>query len=672
MRHIARSALAALAAATALVSVIALAVALAPRPAVAGEAAAAPGVVSHVKVVSDKVPDISSLEAWRAAFIKDGMTDRDKALAVWRTVVMFQHQDGPPKEYLQLEDTVLDPLKLFNVYGYSFCSVATSHMLALARYAGLEGRGWSISAHCVPDVRWGDAWHMLDASLINYFPFPDAAGEPAGVEDIIAGVKEWYAAHPEYRKNDKRLREFMAAGGWRQGPAVLANSPFYDDNGWLPAATHGWYSTMQEYDGSTANVYESGYSVGYQVNVQLRRGERLVRRWSNKGLHINMDGGGTPGCLKATVGKDSLRYSPRYGDLAPGRVGNGTHEYAVPLADGGFRAGALAAQNLACRAEDPAGPALHARDASADGVLVLRMPSSYVYLGGTLAMEAVVGDGGSVAVAFSDNNGLDWRDVETVTASGKREIDLKALVFRRYDYRLRFTLKGKGTGLESLAVTHDVQHSQRALPALAMGANKIAFSAQPQEGTVTIEGSTDPNSRGKQLMYTDFHPVVEGVADDALRLTGPKGAVTFPVATPGPMTRLRVSVFYRARDAGDAWNVDASFDGGKTWRNMGRCQGPTRNHGRYFVLDDPPPDAREAQVRLSGEQRNTTMIYQTRIDADYREPAGGYRPITVTYEWDEAGQAKTDVHVAAGPEESYAITCGEKPVMKSLTVEWAE
>src|SRR5690349_9775438 len=68
------------------------------------------GVVCHIKVLSDKVPDVSSLEAWKQSFLKDGMTDRDKALAAWRTAVTFQHQDVPPHEYLQHESVVQDPI----------------------------------------------------------------------------------------------------------------------------------------------------------------------------------------------------------------------------------------------------------------------------------------------------------------------------------------------------------------------------------------------------------------------------------------------------------------------------------------------------------------------------------------------------------------------------------
>jgi hypothetical protein len=47
----------------------------------------APGIVSHIKVVSDKVEDVTTLEDWKKACIKDGMSDQDKARAIWKTIV---------------------------------------------------------------------------------------------------------------------------------------------------------------------------------------------------------------------------------------------------------------------------------------------------------------------------------------------------------------------------------------------------------------------------------------------------------------------------------------------------------------------------------------------------------------------------------------------------------
>lgn len=638
----------------------------------AGPADAAPGVVCHVQVVSDRVPDVSSLEAWRRSFLQEGMTDRDKALAAWRTVVTFQHQDNPPREYLHSEGVVQDPIKTFNVYGYGFCSQAAGEVEALSRYAGLRARGWGINGHSVPEVQWDGSWHVLDASLINYFPKADDT--IAGVGDIEAAIQDWYDRHPGYRGDEAKLRAFQSADGWtgwKRGPELLARCPFYDAGGWWPAKTHGWSATMQEYDGTAGKgkkpfLYEYGYSQGYQVDVRLRRGERLTRRWSNRGLHVNAGEPFAPGCLTQKTGADALVYTPQYGDLAPGRVGNGTLEYDVPVTGSAYRGGALVAENL----DDGA---VRVRDAARPGVLVLRMPSSYVYLTGTLTFTAAVGSGGSVVVSFSDNNGLDWREVARVTGPGERRVDLTPRVLRRYDYRLKFELRGRGTGLDALRLVHDVQHSQRALPALGQGANTIAFRAGPAEGTVTVEGATDPASRGKPLVYTDFHPQVEGFGPPNLFIgPGGKGSITFPVATPGDLVRLRFGAHYRARDARDGLDYQVSFDGGKTWRTVDRAAGPTPGDCKYVVCGDVPGGVRAALVRFAGTSRNATGVFNFRIDADYREPAGGFRPVKVTYTWEEDGRPREDVHVARSPRETYTITCAAKLVMKAIGLEWAE
>jgi hypothetical protein len=544
------------------------------------------GVVSHVKVLSDKVPDVSNLEAWRKSFLKDGMSDRDKALAVWRATVMFQHQEVPPPcEYLTDEEAVQDPFKIFNVYGYSLCSVASCDIECLARYAGLRARGWGILHHSVPEVYWDGAWHLLDASLISYFPKKD--GNIAGVEEIMAAIRAWHDKHPGHKDDDEaKLLSLQRGEGWtswKQGPELLARCPFYDSYGWLPGRTYGWCSTMEEFngkaDGSSAGkafLFEYGYSQGYQVNIQLRRGERLTRNWSNRGLHVNMkDGpkdGKAPGCLTGRTGIGPLAYTPKYGDLAPGRIGNGTLEYDVPVHSAAYRSGVLTAENLdesAVRVGDTAQPA----------TLVLRMPSSYVYLTGTLTFTATVGAGGSIRVSLSDNNGLDWKGITRADASGEQRVDLGPLVFRRYDYHLKFVLRGAGTGLDALKMVHDIQHSQRPLPALDQGDNTITFSAGPAEGTVTVEGATNMSAKGKQLLRTDFHPEVSGFtpgrwksADRWLFIDkSGKGVLTFPVATPGDLIRLRFGANYCAHDAHDGLDYQVSFDGGKTWKSADRA-----------------------------------------------------------------------------------------------------
>ena len=639
------------------------------------------GVVSHIKVLSDKVDDVSSLEAWKASCIKPGMTNEEKGIAIWRTVVKYRHQTAPPNEFLQNENNVHDVMKTINVYGYGMCCCASANVEQLARYIGWEARGWAITLHSVPEVYYDNAWHLLDGSLMNVFRTPDAG--LASVADIAKAVADWHEANPGYRGDDGKLRKFAAKGNWsKNGPALLATNEHYGVDGPNAAGWHGWSSTMIEYDNAKKHFpYEYGYSQGYQVNVQLRPGERLTRNWFNKGLHINMDGSGdAPGGILKNRAEISLQR--QLGDIAPGRIGNGTLEYDVlriagnPPADGTFRSGALAADNLAAKAEDGKDPAVHLKDAAAPGLLVIRMPSSYVYLSGELSFRAVVGAGGRIAASFSDNNGLDWTEIADVTTTGEQTVDLKPLCYRRYDYRLKLEMTGAGTGLDSVKITHDIQHSQAPLPALAEGKNTITFSAGPQEGTITIEGATDPSRKGKQLIAADFHPEMKGADPKLLRVKEydeAGGSVTFPVETPGDLKRIRFGAHYRARDAREGWLLQVSFDGGKTFREAGKMMGPKPGSCVYVSFDGIPPGTRKALVRYqSTRQRNTLCIFDFRIDADYAEPQGGFRPVRVTYVWDEGGAEKRDVHVAALPSDTYVITCETRPLMKSLIVELAE
>lgn len=631
------------------------------------------GVVAHVSVLSDKVPDVSSLEAWKKSFIRDAMSEKEKALAAFKTEVMFQQADAPPQEFLQRENVVLDPIKIFNVYGYTMCSISAANVACLSRYVGLKARNSTINNHTIPEIYYDGAWHMLDADLIEYFPKAD--GAIASTPEIVAGVQGWLKSHPDFPigPGGKQARyEYMAQKGWKtSGPEVLSRNPFYDDHGWLPCADFAWGDTVAQFS-KISNTWESCYSMGYQVNVELRVGEKMTRNWSNVGLHVDKDLGEEPQSLKAKIGRDSFRQAPKWGDLAPGRIGNGAIEYDVPLASGAFRGGASTAQNVASQSEDATLPAVHVKDSASSAVLEFRMPSSYVYLRGRAEVATKLGDGGQIDLLFSDNNGLDWKKVKSL-ADGPQKVDLTPLVYRRYSYMLRFVMNGKGTGLDSLKITDDIQQSQRALPALGQGDNTISFSSGPPEGTITVEGAMDLPAKdaGKQLRWSDFHARVQGL--DVHAMPHGTGTITFPVKTPGDMTRIRASDYFISE--GGAFVIDVSFDMGKTWKpldplskdNVRGC----KFVGRYAKFENVPKSTRFALIRyrtLGG----TAALCNARIDADYNEQFGGFRPVRVTYRWFEQGLEKTDVHVVSRPTQIYHIGCVSKPIMKSLVLELPE
>jgi hypothetical protein len=634
-----------------------------------GNSADEPAIVSHVKVLSDKAEDVSSLEAWKKTYIKDGMSDQDKAIAIWQTIVKYRNQTTPPNEFVQSSAHAHDPIKTINVYGYCQCCCCSSSIEGLGRYIGLNARGRCINTHSVPELQYDNAWHVFDAAIMNHFIKPD--GKAASVDEVRAEVMGWLAKNPGYRGDDNKLRKFAANEGWKKGPELLAACKFYDVNGINPAGWFGWPSSMEEYDIQDAALYEYGPSMGYEVNIQLRPGERLTRNWFNKGLHINMPDGDP--CLLND--RSALGFQTRLGDLAPGRIGNGMLEYNVPLASGKFKASALRVENLTSTADDKKSPAIHPIDPAKPATLIIRMPCSYVYHTGEVACTAQVGGNGSIKISLSDNQGLSWKDVGTIDKSGEQKFDIKKFVFRKYDYRLKFELTGAGTGLDTLRIAHDIQHSQAPLPIIVEGSNTISFSTGAQEGTITCEPNMNPDDAKQhgQISYLDLKPELKGLQPIQMRV-GDSGAgeATFKISTPGEMTRLRMNFHWRARDAKDGYDVQVSFDDGKTFKSIEKLAGPTPGNTRYIVCSEVPKGTRQALVKLIGTQVNTTCLFDMRLDADYTEPNGGFRPVKITYLWEEDGKPKKDEHIARTATEKYKIDCGVKTVPKSVILELAE
>ena len=150
----------------------------------------------------------------------------------------------------------------------------------------MKARGRAINVHMISEVFYGGGWHMIDGSLMNYFFMPD--GSLASADEIHKAVVQWHEKNPGYRTDWGKLTQFAAKGNWRKaGPPLLATCPTFLESGFNPAGVHGWHATMGEYDFKNAPDYEYWPSMGYQLNVQLREGEKLTRNWSNKGKVID-------------------------------------------------------------------------------------------------------------------------------------------------------------------------------------------------------------------------------------------------------------------------------------------------------------------------------------------------------------------------------------------------
>jgi hypothetical protein len=635
--------------------------------------------LNNLKVLSDKIDDVTTVENILKSFTKPNMSDAERAKALWTAAVKYRHQTPPPDEQLAADWEAHDPVKLFNSYGYCMCCCSSSLIEALNRLDGREARGRILNGHSVAEVKYGGAWHMYDASLLTYFPKP-GSDDVASVDEIAAAVADWYAKNPDYKGKPAKLVELMRSEQWqgyKKGPELLANCPYYD-KGYFPARTHGWNDTMVEYD-RKSDVYEYGYQVGHRALFSLRPGESLVREAGNRGLHVNQRDKADWDALKARAPQGDLVYLK---DFFPGYnggvVGNGYHRYAPDLRAGGLAAGADVYENLTAGGS----PALHLKAGGKPGVAVVQLSSPYVYLGGRLNLKAFrKTDADHVAVSLSTNNGRTFSPLWSADKTGSTAavVDLNDRIHRRYAYWLKIEITSAtadGAGLDAFAVENDIQHAPRTLPWLGKGANTVTVAADADttlaSQAVTCRISTDErftkNESAKSMGVT-FDNL--DVKDGSCWWKGGVGTMTVPVETSGELTALRFCTQYRARGAKDLIRVQVSFDDGKTWKEAAKLAGPTPGMTETSRFAEVPPGAKKALCRYELSGNNTVGIFSFRIDADYKDPlaAKALRPFVVVYRWKENGAEKTDRKTVDKLPFTYAINAAAVPEMVSVMYE---
>ena len=311
------------------------------------------------------------------------MRDRSGPRRSGRRSVKYRHQTAPPNEYLAADWEAHDPVKIFNVYGYCMCCCCSALVEALNRDDGREARGRILNGHSVPEVRYGDGWHMFDGSLITYFPRPDD-GVVASVDEIAGGGRRLVRQAPrlpEERRQAHRADAQATAGraGRPKGPSCWRNCPFYRPG--LPPRPDARLGR----DDGRVRPQERGLRVrlpGRPPRAVLAPAGRVVRPRGGQPRPARQHGRPTragtasrPGAPRTTW-STSRSSSPA---IAAAWSANGIHRYAPNLAAGDLAAGAEVFENLApaaarrrCASRPRAGRAWRS----------IPMISPYVYLGG--------------------------------------------------------------------------------------------------------------------------------------------------------------------------------------------------------------------------------------------------------------------------------------------------
>lgn len=275
--------------------------------------------------------------------VRPGMSDREKAIALWvlQTNHVFHAWTG--------DDETMDPVKLFNVYGYATCGHSAPNLAGMWKRAGLRISPGRAVGHVVPQVFFDGSWHLLDADMQAIYLGRD--------NHTIAGEREIARDHDLIKRTHA---EGLLLPDGRPG--------------------NEWQASLFVYEGEPYGTYDC--SPRHTMDMILRPSEAITWRWGQR---------------------SPLRYHGTaeitdWGQAAADTIRNGLWEYRPDLSGTLWREGADSVQNVRVTAEGLAA------EPGRTGTVVWSMRSPYVFVGGRLVVD------GAGARFFVSWDGESWEE----------------------------------------------------------------------------------------------------------------------------------------------------------------------------------------------------------------------------------------------------------------------
>ncbi len=397
--------------------------------------------IYRLGLVTDSLPDVSSVDAVLRSLLRPGMTDDEKCEAIRRLVWQSRYHspDSTANHY-----TLADPIVFLNCFCGYICSQDSAAASALWTAAGYEARAYELGWHTTPEAFYDEGWHNYDVTLWETNRLK-AVREKDG-RRVVLGVDEREA-------------------GWVKG------------------------GKPQRWD---------VFDIGHRMDLTLRRGETFTRYWQPTGTGVDYYlPAANQGPPRDTRDRMRFAYEQTPRPFAPlprdAAYANGEFEFAPDLSAPAYRDLVEAESNLACAAGGGSGPALHPCRTGSTAAVVYKVYSPYLISGGWV--EATFfrrSPADRVNVRLSTDHGASWTNlpVEPGTGRSSHRLGIRETVAGRFDYllRLEFTAAEKpaDAGLESLRIKTIVNVNPFTLPALKAGTNRVTLSAGEQLDTVEI------------------------------------------------------------------------------------------------------------------------------------------------------------------------------------------
>lgn len=611
-----------------------LALVLAAAPA---GAAVPTGVDYNIRLLTDSSPDLTDIDSYLRSITSQYATPQEQAIAIWRWSQRLRKQTTNP-----IEDGhyVLDPIQMFNSYGYCNCGIVSGLNNALWLKMGWKAHYVQLGDHTVCECSWdgGKSWHMFDASM-SFYCFNDR-GEVASVREIERNPRFYLENFaPECGTNP--VRSIDDQRGWR----CAADKPAE----YQRTLANGYDSFKPPNSITDGNLYAQW---GRRYVLNLRPGDCYTR-------YFRPLAGGGPGTLRPVRGSQDV-------DVNRCIRGNGVWRYTPNLRDPATRNLVYAAKAVQWTPDGIRGP----------GHVVFKVSAANVVTSAKLSLTA-----SGAAVSLSRDAGLHWQPLAMASGAAECIAPLAGVT----EYLVKVDLDGPDALLTALTIETITQINRYALPRLVRGANRVQVRLGPQVETIQFQPSVVGGNH-QQTAYAEQGIDVErepGFYKPTLRPAEKATPcyVTWKLTAPTPITDLVYGGTVCVKARRERVTLLHSWDDKDYTRDFEKNDdSPPFDLPVAAAVSDVPADTRTAYLRYEFETADYPKHYagpgiQTATMTVHHQPrTTGFVPLEVTYRWIEHRESgdvqRQHTELVTAPQYEYAIDVAgfRDPTMLSVCV----
>lgn len=389
-----------------------------------------PKEVQNVRLIVNGQRRWFSLEEIVAEATRGTSTPAERSRAIWE----FQRRQRFHATTWDAESQ--DAVKALNVYGYTLCGNEAVIMNDLWKAAGFTTRRGYPVGHCVTEVFYDGAFHLLDSDEHVICLARD--------NRTIVGEAEVVADHDLMR----RTHTYSLLRG-------------------ESSQTDEFSASLYGYEGKREG--NQGDHCKHRCQLTLRPGESFEWRWDHVGKQYSAGTPLSPG-EKMRDGKCDLLAG--WGQQAYALMCNGKLAYRPDLRE---PSAAQAAASIANAQFDPAQGRIVALSDANPAEIVWQFSSPYVLVGGR---AEVAFDGPAEAAWLFSTDGRNWQSVEATRQESQTTAVFDPLVspIGKPAYSAMLKLQWQGNrSIKALDLAWDVQMARLALPELTCGNNRIEY-----------------------------------------------------------------------------------------------------------------------------------------------------------------------------------------------------